>query len=243
MAKSRRVKKPRRSTTVPVAKQPAMLWPVVTRVSPHEAEWSLSDDNMDRLEEAACVQFTPEARRAIKAIAEGWVDHDRTLHRPRPGAFKKRFQMMAKVEPTSAELDLNREDAPSLDRHLFIWLLNADFEAARDLLRTSGAMAAQELVKSVQVVQNHLPPDPGRTRPMDEDRFIVYLADQFETTGIQATAYANQYTDSHYGETQFRTFVHQLYAMLPLKKRRTQSGLDEAMIRALKDRRGHSEKG
>jgi hypothetical protein len=87
-----------------------------------------------------------------------------------------------------------------------------------------------------------LPRDLGRARPKDEDRFIIYLADQFETTGIQATAYTSAHTVSEYGEAPFRNFVKQLYAMLPLKKRRRESGLDKAIIRALEYRRKHSAK-
>jgi hypothetical protein len=243
MTKSRRVKEPRRSTSVPVAEQPTILWPVVSRLSPKEDQWSLSDNDIVRLEEAVGAQFTTEARRAINAIAAGWVAHDRGLQSPRPGDFKKRLQKMAKAASVAAALDLNRENAPSLDRHLFIWLNDAEFDTARDLLRISSSMAAQaeDLITLLEAVQKHLPPDLGRPRPMDDDRFIIYLADQFETTRIPATAYPTEHSDSHYGETPFRNFVHRFYAMLPLKKRRTQSGLDEAMIRALDYRRKNSE--
>lgn len=245
MTKSRPVKKRRRLTTVPVAEQPTLLLPLVRRVSREEDRWSLSDDDLDRLAEVASVELTSEARRAIKTIASGWVDHDRDLQSPRPGDFKKRMQKMAKLVSAVLEVDLYRENAPILDRHLLHWLLNANFDDARNLLRISSSMAAQaeELIKSLEAVQQHLPRDLGRARPKDEDRFIIYLADQFETTGIKATAYTSAHTDSEYGETPFRNFVKQLYAMLPLRKKRKKSGLDEAIIRALEHRRKHSAKG
>jgi hypothetical protein len=48
---------------------------------------------------------------------------------------------------------------------------------------------------------------------------------------------------SLYGETPFRNFAHRFYAMLPLKKKRTEKGLDEVIVGALDYRRKHSEKG
>jgi hypothetical protein len=80
-------------------------------------------------------------------------------------------------------------------------------------------------------------------RPKDEDRFIIYLADQFEASGGQAVAYSNIHSDSGYGETPFRKFVHEFYEALPIESRRTRSGLDEAILRALEYRRHHSTKG
>jgi hypothetical protein len=72
---------------------------------------------------------------------------------------------------------------------------------------------------------------------MDDDRFIQYLADQFEKCGGEAKAYATSHTDHGYAKTPFRDFVHQFYAFLSLKSRRTTSGLDGAMCDALTERR------
>jgi len=72
---------------------------------------------------------------------------------------------------------------------------------------------------------------------MDEERFIVALADQFETAGGRARAYTSEYSGSGYGETPFRNFVHAFYEMLPINSRRTPSGLDDAIRRALHRRR------
>jgi hypothetical protein len=242
MAESRRIKKPRRSISVPVVQQNTILWPIVRRLGP-EDDWSLTDGDIAQLEQAAGVEFKPEARQAIKLIAAGWVSHDRDLQSPRPKDFRKRLHQMEKLAGAVADLDLDRESATSFDLHLSSWLLNADFQAARDLLRISTLMAdqAHQLIKSLQLVQQHLPSDSGGSRPIDDHRFIIYLADQFETSGFQATGYADAYT--RYGDSPFRRLVHRLYAMLPIKKRRTQSGVDEAIIWALKERRRRSQKG
>jgi hypothetical protein len=80
------------------------------------------------------------------------IDHDRDLQSPRPGDFKKRMRKMAKLASAVLEVDLYRENAPVLDRHLLHWLLNADFDGARNLLRISGSITAQAVdsIKSLE---------------------------------------------------------------------------------------------
>jgi hypothetical protein len=207
----------------------------------------LSEGDIARLEEASGLEFKPKARQAIRLIAEGWVSHDRDLQSPRPRDFRKRLQQMEQVAATVLDIEIDRENATNFDLHLSTWLLNVDFEAARDTLRLSALMAdqahqqAHQLIEALRLVQQRLPPDSGGSRPTDEHRFIIYLADQFETSGFQATAYA--VAGSGYGNTPFRRLVCKLYAILPLRKRRTESGLDEAIILALKERRRRSQKG
>jgi hypothetical protein len=113
------------------------------------------------------------------------------------------------------------------------------------MLAASSAVVAtaRELIALLSRVEQHRPVDKGRSRPMDEDRFIIYLADQFEAFGGRATAYRNEHTDSGYGETPFRNFVHKFYDMVPIESRRTKSGLDEAIRRALEYRRRHLQEG
>jgi hypothetical protein len=137
------------------------------------------------------------------------------------------------------ELDLNATNAPILDRHLLHWLMEAKFDGAQDVLQTSSSIIslAHALLGPLERAKQSLPPDGGRARPMDEERFIVALADQFETAGGHARAYTSAHSGSGYGETPFRNFVHAFYEMLPIKTRRTPSGLDDAVRRALDRRR------
>jgi hypothetical protein len=226
-----------KSRTAPTLPQPTVIYPVVN--SPAD-DPELSDADLERLEVVAGIGFTPSVRTALRNIGAGWVAHDRMLQSPRPRAFQKRLQAMAQaLERVIGQVDLNRTGAPVLDRHLFIWLLNADFDAAREMLATSSAVVAnaQELIGLLAHVEQALPVDRGRPRPMDEDRFIIYLADQFEASGGQTSAYRTAHTESGYAEKPFRNFVHEFYKLLPITSRRTESGLDEAILRALKYRR------
>jgi hypothetical protein len=232
-----------KSTSAPSAPQPTVLYPVVMRPADHG---ELSEADIERLEAAGGIKFAPEIRRALKNTAAGWIAHDHLLQSPRPKEFRRRLRAMENALKRAIDrLDLNRTDAPILDRHLYHWLLNADFESAKDMLRTSISLTQQAhgLSDLLRLVQQDLPVDKGRSRPMDEDRFILYLADQFEASGARASAYASQHSESGYGETPFRRFVHEFYAMLPIKSRRTRVGLDDAILRALEYRRCHLKKG
>ena len=66
---------------------------------------------------------------------------------------------------------------------------------------------------------------------------IQYLADQFEACGGKARAYVSNHSREGYAKTPFRQFVHQFYAFLSLKSRRTSRGLDEAIRQVLMNRR------
>jgi hypothetical protein len=245
MAKS--VSRGRKSSTVPSVRQPTVLYPVVTRELPQRADYAeLSQADIGHLEVAAGFDFKPDARRKLQSIAAGWISHDRVLQSPRPKKFRARLQKMEKAAGgIIGTLDLDRNDAPILDRHLLHWLINSGCRSANDMLAASASLIgqAQQLVDLLRRVQQNLPADRGRRRPMDEDRFIIYLADQFEASGGQARAYASEHSESGYGETPFRKFVHQFYKALPIKSRRKRSGLDESILRALEYRRHHSTKG
>jgi hypothetical protein len=153
--------------------------------------------------------------------------------------------MRKALERVIASVDLNRTGAPVLDRHLYIWLLDAGCDGANEMLAASDALIGQahKLIGLLSTVEQNLPVDKGRRRPMDEDRFIIYLAEEFDASGGEATAYRSEHTVFGYAETAFRKFVHEFYKMLRLESHRKGCGLDEAIIRALEYRRRHSEKG
>jgi hypothetical protein len=197
------------------------------------------------LESAGGVRLEPSTRQRLESIASGWISHDRVLQSPRPARFQKRLKEMKQaVERMIASLDLNNGNAPVLDHHVYNWLINAKFEGANELLQSSTLLMQEghKLIGLLGRAQGSLPLDKGRSRPKDDDRFIIYLADQFEAAGGAAIAYKSAHTESSYGETPFRKFVHKFYELMPIS-RRTEIGLDEAIIRALEYRRRHSEKG
>ena len=230
--------------SVPVIQQPTVLYPVVWSAPKFPPGHKLlSDANFRTLEKAGGLKLNAESRKALENTAGGWISHDRMLQSPRPRQFQQRLkEMEGALERLIISLDLNRGDAPILDHHLYNWLINNDFFIV-DAQAASLIHNSQQLINLLRHVQKSLPTDKGRRRPMDDDRFVIYLAEPFEKSGGRASAYASAHTESGYGDTPFRKFVHQFYELLPLKSRRTESGLDETIIRALEYRRRHSQKG
>ena len=230
-------------TSVPMVEQPTVVYPVVTREPlPHD----FSEEQFRLLEEAGEIHLTAEARRTLQRIAATWIAQDEILQSPRPRDFQRRLQEMAKeLERMIATIDLNHGDAPISDRHLYMWLINAGVPSLYELLEKLTVLIqdGRKGIDLLQLAQASLPKDEGRRRPMNEDRFIIHLAEQFEASGGQAVVYSTVHSESGYGNTSFRDFVHKFYELLPVKSRRTSSGLDETAIRALKYRRRHSKKG
>jgi hypothetical protein len=174
-----------------------------------------------------------------------WHQRRACVTRGRIGFNAKRFQTMRKaLERVIEGVDLHRTDAPVLDRHLLHWLLNASFDGAKEMLAASSAIVgkAEEFLGLLSAVEQNLPVDEGRSRPKDDDRFIIHLANQFEASGGRATASRTAYTESGYRETVFRKFVHEFYKTIPIKSRRTDGGLDEAIVHALSYRHRDSKK-
>jgi hypothetical protein len=83
-----------------------------------------------------------------------------------------------------------------------------------------------------------LPPDPGRQRPFDDERRIIFLADIFVEAGGKAVAYAGGYHEEEsMADTPFRRFAQQFYSLLPAEDKRDPGGLDDALRDALAVRR------
>jgi hypothetical protein len=143
--------------------------------------------------------------------------------------------MRASLERASAKTDLLRPDAPALDQHLYHWLVDRGLPGTGEALNQLAGLAAT--IEFLKIAEKSLPADSGSARPMDEHRFIQYLADQFEECGGVAKAYATSHTDEGYAKTPFRDFVHRYYEFLSLKSRRTRSGLDGAVCEAMTKRR------
>jgi hypothetical protein len=177
-----------------------VLYPVVTREPSDPAERTeLSQSDLDRLEATVGLTFNPDVRRALRNIAATWIAHDRLLQSPRPRDFRRRLrQMQTALQRVVTTLDLHGSDAPILDHHLLNWLINAPFDAARDMQQAAGSLIteAQQLIDAIHRVQRELPPDPGRARPMDEDRFIINLAEQFDASGVSVLTAPSSWTGS-----------------------------------------------
>jgi hypothetical protein len=208
-----------------------ILWPVVSIA---EAIPDLTEEQFAALETAGKVSLTPESRRALNNIAEGWVSHDQMLHSPRPAKFRSRLQSIRTcLEEAHALADLNRLGATPCERQLYHWLLDLP-EGIDGLSQLASLNVAIEFLHRAE---QSLPSDSGSARPKDDYRFIQYLADQFEACGGNARAYQSGYTEERYAATPFRQFVHCFYEFLPLESPRTRGGFDEAIRQALMGRR------
>ena len=87
-------------------------------------------------------------------------------------------------------------------------------------------------------LQQCLPPDPGRQRPFDDERRLIFLADIFEEAGGKAVAYASEHVETgSMADTPFRNFAQLFYSLLPANDKRTCGGLDDALRDALATRR------
>jgi hypothetical protein len=214
------------------SRRETILYPLVLQAP--EDDSKLTDGQFADLEKTGQISLTSEARRYLNNIATSWAAHDRARHSPRPREFRTRLRSIrSNLEKAHAEADLNREGATPFDRRLLHWLLERS--ETRGLL---GQFADLEhLIQSLRKAEELLPPDSGSARPMDDHRFIRYLADQFEACGGKARAYLSNHSDENYAKTPFRQFVLRFYRLLPLKTRRTQRGLDEAIRRTLAQRR------
>lgn len=208
-----------------------VLWPVVSIA---EALPDLTEAQFAALETAGKVSLTPESRRTLNNIAESWISHDRMLHSPRPAKFRSRLQSIrTSLEKAHARGDLNRVGATPFEQHLYHWLLG--LPDGIDGLSQLASLNA--IIEFLHRAEQSLPSDSGSARPRDDDRFIQYLADQFEACGGKARAYLSSYSEEGYAKTPFRQFVHRFYEFLSLKSRRTRHGLDEAIRQTLMSRR------
>jgi hypothetical protein len=206
------------------------LWPTITKFkSVH-----LTDAQLDAAAAAGQISLSPDSRRSLNNIAESWTTHDEALHSPRPHEFRARLESIRRLlEKARSKADLNHNGASRLERQLFHWLL--ELPGGPDGL--SQLAALNSAIQFLREAEQSLPPDSGRARPMDDHRFIRYLADQFQANGSKVAAYRSSHNVEGYARTPFRQFVHKFYSYLPLKTRRTRSGLDEAIRQALRGRR------
>lgn len=216
------------------SRRETILYPLVLEGVLPEDEPRLTEEQFAGLEKAGRISLTPEARRRSNTIVASWAAHDRARHSPRPAKFRAHLRSIRlNLEKANAEADLNREGATTFERHLLNWLLQRS--ETRELLLKFADL--EHLIGSLRKAEELLPADSGAARPMDDYRFIQYLADQFEACGGKARAYLSSHSDEDYAKTPFRQFVHQFYRLVPLRTRRTQRGLDEAIRQALAQRR------
>jgi hypothetical protein len=214
---------------------PRALFPTVTRVP--EEDFKLTDSQFKELEKAGNVTLSEKQRTDLLTLAIFWIDDLRLRRSARPKQFRERLEKMEKAF-TQAEEASRWDGTP--ERHLAHWAME---QPVKDAMGFPIALAAlenqlQTIRATVVALMQCLPPDPGRQRPFDDERRIIFLADVFEQAGAKAVVYADAYSEKgSMADTAFRRFAQRFYSLLPSDDRRDPGGLDDALRDALAARR------
>ena len=241
MSKSRKPKKPlgpnearQRPST------PPPLFPVVTGV-PRE-DFKLTESQFEQLEKAGGLRFPESLRIQLLSLAEFWISDLRLRLTPRPKQFRKYLEEMDKAF-LQAEKACFWDSGPKY--HLVHWAMETTVEDAMGFHVALAALEQQlqSVRKTLVALMGCLPEDPGRQRPFDDERRIIFLADIFEQAGGRAAAYLSSHVetasmaDTVMADTPFRNFAQQFYSLLPAEDKRDRGGFDEALRLALIARR------
>jgi hypothetical protein len=218
------------------ASTPDVFFPVAVSV-PSE-DFKLSDVQYETLEVAGGVKFSEQLRASLLTLAIFWIDDLRLRRTARPKQFRECLERMETAF-------LRAEEACRWDHgmayHLVHWAMEAPVKNAEGFPVSLAALEnqLQSVRETVVGLIQSLPEDPGRQRPFDDQRRIIFLADIFEQAGGKASVYSNQYVESgNVADTPFRRFAQQFYSVLPADDKRDPGGLDQALRLALIVRRG-----
>ncbi len=165
------------------------------------------------------------------------MDDLRLRQTARPKQFRECLDKMKKAF-VGAEEACRWDHHP--EYHLVHWAMETPVKNA-DAFPVILAGLEQQLKTTREIVEalrQCLPPDPGRQRPFDDERRIIFLADIFEEAGGKAAAYLSAYVKKGImADTPFRNFAQQFYSLLSADDKREPGGLDEAIRVALIARR------
>jgi hypothetical protein len=232
MAKNSRANSPR---SQPTNTTPPPFTPTVVRLP--SDEFRISDEQFAELEAAGGVRLSEQHRRNLHTLADIWIGDLHIRRSPRPKQFG---DCLDDMEDAFAQV----ERACQWGRHpkyaLMHWAMETSVKGADCLpvRLTAFELEAKTLREMILALKQQLPPDPGRQRPYDDERRIIFLANIFEEAGGKATAYLSEYVETgSMADTPFRRFAHQFYSLLPAHDKRDLGGLDKALRLALKTRR------
>jgi hypothetical protein len=200
-------------------------------------DFKFSDVQYGHLEEAGGVKFADQQRSSLLTLGNAWIVDLRMRRTARPKQFRECLEKMEKAFRRAEEAC---QWDHGLEYHLVHWAMETP---VKDAVVFPTALAALEL--QLQTVRETvlgliqcLPPDPGRQRPFDDERRIIFLADIFVEAGGKAVAYAGgYYEEESMADTPFRRFAQQFYSLLPAEDKRDPGGLDDALRDALAVRR------
>lgn len=220
------------------SKTPSLLTPVVTAVSGED--FKIDDSQFEQLEKAGNVKLSKQQKTSLITLGNFWIDDLRLRRTARPKQFSECLDKMISAFSGAEEACRLDEKVGSRERHLLHWAMEASVKNADKLPSALVALELQlmALRETLVALKNSLPLDPGRQRPFDDERRIIFLADIFEAAGGKATVYLSEYSETgRMADTPFRQFAQRFYAMLLADDKRDPGGLDKALLSARKARR------
>jgi hypothetical protein len=240
MSQSGKQKLPNSPQASRSASTPGVFFPVAVGV-PSE-DFKLSDLQYENLEIAGGVKLSEHLRARLLTLAIFWIDDLRLRRTARPKQFRDRLDKMIEALSQAEGACRLNDNVGSLERHLLHWAMEAPVPGAAMFPANVGALELQiqTVLQTAVALRQCLPRDPGRQRPFEDERRIIFLADIFEEAGGKAVAYASEYAKTgSMADTSFRRFAHQFYSLLPADDKRDPGGLDDALRDALATRRAH----
>ena len=215
-----------------------MFFPVAVGV-PSE-DFKLSDVQYENLEIAGGVKLSEHLRASLLTLAIFWIDDLRLRRTARPKQFRDRLDKMIEALSQAEGACRLNDTVGSLERHLLHWAMEAPVPGAATFPANVGALELQiqTVLQTAVALRQCLPRDPGRQRPFEDERRIIFLADIFEEAGGKAAAYLSAHVETgSMADTPFRNFAQQFYSLLLAEDKRDPGGLDEALRLALIARR------
>lgn len=216
-------------------KPPPPLYPVVMRVAVDD--FHLTAEQFATLEKAGNVKLSDKQQARLDTLADSWINDLRTRSTARPKQFREFFK---EVKNAFVKAEKACQWDQGVKYHMLHWAMETPVKDASGL---PGELAALEqnlrtMRERLAALEQCLPNDPGRQRPFDDERRMIFLADVFEDAGGRAVVYASAYNNGeNIADTPFRRFAHQFYAFLPDADKREPGGLDDAFRDALATRR------
>jgi hypothetical protein len=216
-------------------KPPPPLYPLVMRVPGND--FHLTAEQFAALEKTGNVTLSEKQQIQLDTLADFWINDLRTRSSARPKQFRKSLKEMKKA---FEEAEKVCQWDQGVKYHMVHWAMETPVKEAHGFPIELAALEQnlKTMRERLAVLEQYLPDDPGRQRPFNDERRIIFLADVFEDAGGKAVVYAGGYYNAEStADTAFRRFAQQFYAFLPAADKREPGGLDDALRDALAARR------
>jgi len=214
----------------PSSSTPPVFSPAVIRVP--DEDFKITDPQFVELERVGGIELSEEHRTKLITLGMFWINDLRMRRSPRPKEFRKSLE---KKENTflAAEKACQWDQPP--EYHLVHWAMETSVKGASGFPVMLAALEnnLKTMREMVLALKQCLPPDPGRQRPFDDERRLIYLADVFEGAGGKAAAYSSAHAKKGgIADTPFRKFAQLFYSLLPAEDKYCSNACKVAAFKA-----------